>query len=76
MTENPECWQDLANAVILQAIEDYRAACVKLRGRPRLREQLAVKRSVERFFTSSWFRTLSSLDGQRLLEEIRKEVSP
>jgi len=69
-----QCWEDLANAIVLQAVEDYRNACDALRRRPNLRAQAKRKRSLEHFFRSGWFHTLSALDAEPLLEEIRKGV--
>ena len=67
-----QCWEDLANAIILQAVEDYRDACDALRRRPDLWFQEKRKCSLEQFFRSRWFRTLSAVDAESLLEEIRK----
>ena len=67
-----QCWEDLANAIVMQAAEDYRAACSALRRRPDLKVQADRKRSLERFFRSRWFHTLSAMDVEPLLEEIRK----
>jgi hypothetical protein len=72
--EDPNCWQDLANAVILQAIEDYRRICGKLRFRPWLAGAARAKRELEEFFLSRWFRTLTTLDGQELLSSLRRET--
>ena len=66
-------WEDLANAVVLQAVEDYERACRALRRRPDLRERAAEKRSLERFFRSRWFRTLSPLTFEELKRN--KEMS-
>jgi len=73
--EDPNCWQDLANAVILQAIEDYRLLCGKLRFRPWLAGAARAKRELEEFFLSRWFRTLTTLDGQELLASLRREMN-
>ena len=73
--EDSNCWQDLANAVILQAIEDYRLVCGKLRFRPGLTESALEKRELEAFFLSRWFRTLTTLDGQELLASLRREMN-
>ena len=55
-------YEDLANAIILQAVQDYRRTNNK-----RALEEL------ERFFLSDWFSVLTSIDGSRLLQELRKE---
>ena len=70
----PDCWHDLANAVILRAIEDYRKSCLILKKYPHLKDAVREKRALERFFTSRWFRTLSETDGKELLNHLRKEV--
>ena len=67
-------WEDLANAVIWQAAEDYRCACRALRKHPHFRKPQAAKRSLERFFRSAWFKTLSGADGNKLIQDIQKEV--
>ena len=70
-----ENWADLANAVVLQAVEDYRETCRALErrcpGRTGLERR---KESLERFFLSGWFRKLSALDGKELLQSIQKEM--
>ena len=68
------CWQDLANAVIRQAAEDYRSCCAALKRRPDLSVQAKHKRKLEDFFRSRWFRTLSEADGIEIMETIRKEI--
>ena len=72
---NLENWADLANAVIVQAAEDYRETCRILKHRPGQKKMQQRKKSLERFFLSGWFRKLSALDGKRLLEAIKKEMN-
>ena len=55
-------WQELANAVVLQAVEDYR-----MWEDPRGREE------IEDFFRSDWFKVLTRLDPEALIAELRKE---
>ena len=67
-----ECWEDLANAVVFQALEDYAAACRRLRRRPDLREQAKRKRGLDRFFSSRWCRLLTDADLTPLIRKIAK----
>ena len=67
------CWEDLAEAVILQAVKDYRGALKRLKRCPGNRDLLRKKRECERFFRSRWFAVLCSMDPEMLLERIRKE---
>ena len=73
MPYDRECWENLANAIILQALEDYSAACLRLKKCPCRREWTERKRSIEHFFSSRWFRCLSGADPRLLLETARKE---
>ena len=55
-------YENLANAIILQAAKDYRLADDE--------QQL---QEIERFFRSSWFGVLSKVDPEFLIKELRKE---
>ena len=68
-------WADLANAVIVQAAQDYRETCLILKYRPDSRKQMKRKKSLERFFLSAWYKKLSALDGEALLANLKKECS-
>ena len=61
----------LANAIILQAVKDYRKALkgLSLNGE----SSTAVIADCERFFRSEWYRQLTNVDGEYLIATIRKE---
>ena len=68
------CYTNLANAIILLAVKDYRRA---LRRQKKLPEDKDVKTRMlecERFFRSGWFEVLTSLDGEVLLDKLYQEV--
>lgn len=67
-------YEDLANAIILQAVRDYRAALKCLKLNPRDRSALADKDEVERFFRSDWYSALTSVDGETLIRSLRQEA--
>ena len=67
-------WQELANAIILRAVEDYRNAHARNRLRPHQAETLREIRNIEQFFCSEWFEVLCNLDGKRLLSDLKKEM--
>ena len=71
---NTRSYENLANAIILLAVSDYRAAKKKLRGFPTSRDGLATCRAVRRFFLSAYFGNLTKLDGRLLLEQLDKEA--
>lgn len=70
-----EPYQDLANAIILMAVKDYRDTLKKLKKRPRYGPAHDIKNEVERFFRSDWYRELTSVDGNVLIKKLQAEVS-
>jgi len=61
-----EPYQELANAIIIQAAKDYRKALKY--------DDIKMKRDCVRFFRSKWFKTLTELDGEILIEKLKSEV--
>lgn len=62
MCELQENYQMLAEAMIMQAVRDYRrSGCCRVRD------------SIESFFRSDWFLVISELDGERLIKRLRQE---
>ena len=66
-------YENLANAVIEQAVKDYRQARVKLAKDVEDVTALKIRRETERFFRSAWFGQLTTLDGELLLEKLEEE---
>lgn len=66
-------YERLANAIILQAVRDWRGAMVRLRKRPNNRDAQDIVNETERFFHSGWFGVLTKLDGDTLLEKLKEE---
>jgi len=67
-------YHELANAIIIQAVKDYRKALGTLKYYPWDETAKATRDECERFFRSGWFGILTDLDGEVLIEKIRKEV--
>ncbi len=63
----------LVQAIVLQAMEDYRRARRILRRRPDRESARLMARDVERFFRSVWFSCLTGLDGKEILERLKGE---
>ena len=57
-------YEELANAIVLQAVKDYR-----------LTDDEAEIAEIERFFRSGWFGVLSKVDPEYLIRNLRKEKS-
>ena len=68
-------WQALSQAIILQAVEDYRKCRRLVRRKPGQVEAQKMIREVETFFRSRWFMQLSDVDGNMILEGLKKEVA-
>ena len=66
-------WEDLANAIILQAVEDYRKARKRVRTRPDQKIAQATIREVESFFRSRWFAQLTDIDSEMLIKRLKEE---
>lgn len=67
-------YQALGNAVVLQAVKDYREAVKKLsRGKKNTAAE-QTKNECERFFKSSHFNVFTELDGAVLLTQLEKEA--
>ena len=60
-------------AIILAAAKDHRRALRRLKKYPWDKDAESVRKDCERFFRSSWFQTLTSLDGEVLIEKLHRE---
>lgn len=69
-----ENWEDLANAIIVCAVEDYdRAYRCFLRHPDSTAAQKEVK-ITERFFFGEWYAKLTDLDPHYLLDRIKEGI--
>ena len=66
-------YENLANAIVEQAVKDYRQARAKLAKDAEDVMALKMRRGTERFFRSAWFGQLTTLDGELLLEKLEEE---
>jgi hypothetical protein len=62
-----ESYENLANAIIIQAVKDYRAALKK--------NNTGNKICLENFFKSEHFRGLTNISGEQLIKALNKEVA-
>ena len=73
-----ENWIDLAAAVVLQAVDDYRAALKKLRRFPRRKKYQKEVKACEDFFLRGdyrkYYEAVLEVEGRLIVERIRKEV--
>lgn len=67
-------YENLANAIVLQAAEDYMRALRRYKRDPDNYLALRAVKENERFFYSDWFSVLTSMDPDYLIEILRKKV--
>ena len=68
-------YQALANAIILQAAKDYKAALKKHRDNPSENESKGAILLIEEFFHSPLYDILTGLNPDYLIKRIRREVA-
>ena len=66
-------YETLANAIVVQAAKDYRAARRKLLKDPYSINALKTVKEVEVFFRSDWFKVLMPVDGGTILKLLEEE---
>ena len=69
-----ENYQNLANAIILQAVKDFRAAYRRLKRFPNDKAAQSEVRIITKFFCSQYFNAMTTLDGPALLQKIIDEL--
>ena len=69
-----ENYRKLANAIILQAVKDFRPAYRRLKRHPNDSLAQDTVREITKFFCSDYFCALSDLDGPALLNRIIREM--
>lgn len=60
-------YQNLANAIVAVAADDYRMALKK--------KNTNLKKSMEEFFCSDWYRVLTSVNSENLMSMLRQEYT-
>ena len=74
MSKMLDPFEELANAIVLQAVKDYREANSKLaRGRRNL-EAEEIKEECLRFFRSGLFPLMTSVEPELLIKKLDAEV--
>ena len=67
-------YEKMANAIVLQAVKDWRHAEMLIHRHPNSIEGQRLKHETEKFFKSKWFDFLTSVDGNALLQKLNEEV--
>ena len=67
-------YQDLANAIVVRAVKDYRKALKRLIRFPSSSSAEREIKKLEEFFHSDYYKLLTSLDGELLIEKLKDEL--
>ena len=69
-------WEKLANAIVEQAVKDFRIAQARVKANPQNADHAKAEVSqLEHFFRSQWFEVLTNVDGNLVLSRLRKEAA-
>ena len=68
-------YQILANAIVEQAVKDYRDALRRLKKNPNSKGAMADAMEIEKFFHSPWYGVLTQVDPDYLIDRLRKEAA-
>ena len=71
-SEDP--YQNLANAIVLSAVKDYRDALKRLKKKPNNKLAADERDDMERFFRFGYFAILTEIDPEYLIDRLNKEV--
>lgn len=67
-------YEDLANAIVITAVKDYRDVLKKLNKHPNSNCLKHTKNDIERFFRSKWYSVLTDIDPEFLIKKLNEEV--
>ncbi len=73
ITEDP--YESLGNAIILQAVKDYRAVLRRIKHNPKNRIAIDEALLIEKFFRSQLYAVITNIDGEFLIDKLRAEVA-
>ena len=68
-------YENLNNAIILQAVKDYRKAHYRCVRHPEKDSYHSDMANLEHFFRSCWFSFLTDIDPEFLIRKLREEVA-
>lgn len=67
-------WENLANAIVLSAAKSFRKEYKRLLKNSKSKTAAAEVASLIRFFTSEYYSSLTSVDGEFLIRMLKREV--
>lgn len=70
-----EAYENLANAIIKLAADDYKSALIRLKRNPESESAKQDAKRQEKFFYSEWFEVLTDLDPSYLIRKMKEMVN-
>ena len=67
-------YEELAQAIVIQAADDYRQSYFSILENPRDKDARSEVEAIGRFFLSDWYRMMTRVDGAFLMGKLRTEV--
>lgn len=67
-------YEALGNAIILQAVKDYRVALKKIKASPKNRTALDEALTIEKFFRGPLFGVITNVDPEFLICKLQDEI--
>ena len=68
-------YENLINAIILQAVKDYRKTLFRCNRHPEKPHYREDKSALEQFFRSGWFSFLTDINPEFLIRKLSEEVA-
>lgn len=68
-------YEELVQAIVVQAAKDYRKTLKRLILRPDDEAANYHKDEIEEFFRSDWFMDMTTADGEYIIHALQQEVS-
>lgn len=66
-------YEELANAIIIQAAKEYKQILKVLKVHPRNADAKYRAKEIEEFFLSKWFRDISNANGEFIITELKEQ---
>ena len=67
-------YENLTNAIVIQAAKDYRDTLKRLKKKSSNQAAMSDAMECECFFRSGWYKALTSVDGEYLINKLREEA--
>jgi len=73
-TVSEACWEELANAIVVQAVDDYLAAHNVLQSDPNNFRAKLMQKEALAFLKSEWYQTLTNVNPRVLIQHLENKT--